>query len=56
MEGISEDIGRSGEGVLHTAENVDALVQEMRSVNSEMEINRQIVISLRGEADRFHKL
>lgn len=56
MTGMSDDIGRSNEGVGHTAENVDALVQEMRSINHEMEINRQIVISLKGEADRFRKL
>lgn len=56
MTEMSEDIGRSSEGVGHTAENVDALVQEMRSINNEMEINRQIVISLKGETDRFIRL
>lgn len=56
MEEISGDIGQSSGGVLHTAESVDALVEEMRSINSEMEINRQIVIGLKGEADRFQKL
>ncbi len=56
MEGISEIIGQSSAGIGRTAKNIGCLVQEMQSVNHEMETNRQIVVSLRGETDRFANL
>lgn len=56
MDSISGEIGESSGEIDHTAENIGSLVREIQNVNSEMETNRQIVVSLRGEGDRFTSL
>lgn len=53
MDRISGEIGKSSGDIDHTAENIGSLAREIQNVNSEMETNRQIVVSLKGEGDRF---
>lgn len=56
MNRISSEIGESSGDIDQTADNIGSLVREIQNVSSEMEINRQIVVSLRGEGDRFTTL
>lgn len=56
MDKISSEIGESSGDIDHTTENIGCLVREIQNINCEMETNRQIVVSLRGEGDRFTSL
>lgn len=55
IEGIRRGIEESANAVGNTAENTAILVEQMGSIDSEMDSNKAIVQSLKNETDAFKK-
>lgn len=56
ISGISTAVGESANAVMTAAMNTSDLVQEMAQIKKEMGNNREIVMQLKDEADRFVNL